>query len=206
MANISDASEIPELSDMSADSSIKTPRLLLQCCCAPCASYVLEYLSPRYEITALYYNPNIEPYEEYAKRGEELQKLLSAAKYPNPVAILAPDYDNAAFKQAASQYADEPEGGKRCAECFSIRLEKTAQLASAGGYDCFATTLSVSPHKNAELLNEIGDRLGAAYGVQHLRSNFKKNDGYKRSIELSKQYSLYRQLFCGCTSSRQRWI
>lgn len=180
------------------------PRLLLHCCCAPCASYVLEYLSPRYAISAFYFNPNIEPPEEYGKRERELRRLISAAEYPNPVTVLEyGEYakDNAAFKIATQALSAEPEGGQRCERCFSIRLEETAIRAKAGGFDCFTTTLSVSPHKNAALLNEIGERLGQKYGIGYLHSDFKKRDGYKRSIELSKQYGLYRQSYCGCMPS-----
>ena len=184
----------------------ETPRLLLHCCCAPCASYVLEYLSPYFNITVLYFNPNIEPLDEYVKRGEELQKLLSAARYSNPVAVMECEYGNDSFKQAAEPFLDEPEGGRRCTVCFELRLGETARLASEGGYDYFATTLSVGPHKNAALLNEIGERMGESFGVRHLASDFKKKGGYQRSVELSKEYDLYRQVFCGCASSRRVWV
>ena len=174
------------------------PRLLLHCCCAPCASYVIEHLSPFFEITILYYNPNIFPGAEYNKRKVELNTLLSLAVYPNSVDILDCAYDSEAFEAVAMQFRDEPEGGQRCRECFMLRLGETAKRAREGGYDCFATTLSVSPHKDAALLNVIGDTLAREYGVEYYQSNFKKRDGYKRSIELSKKYGLYRQTYCGC--------
>ena len=182
------------------ESSVKTPRLLLHCCCAPCASYVLEYLSPSYEITILFYNPNIRPAEEFLKREAELQRLLSLAVYPNRIDMLTCNYDAEAFEAAAAPFWEEPEGGQRCRACFELRLRETAKRAKEGAYDCFTTTLSVSPHKDAMLLNEIGDSLAGEYGVEYLRSNFKKRNGYKRSIELSKQYGLYRQSYCGCKS------
>ena len=177
------------------------PRLLLHCCCAPCASYVLEYLSPFFLITAFYYNPNIMPREEHDRRAGEFQKLLSRADYPNRVEMVVAGHDPGAFEQAASRYGGEPEGGLRCRACFDLRLEGTAKRAASLGFDYFATTLSVSPHKDAALLNEIGDRLAVTYGVKHLRSDFKKRDGFLRSVELSKEYGLYRQSYCGCAAS-----
>ena len=185
-----------ELDDIAA--SGKTPRLLLHSCCAPCACYVLEYLSRFFEITALYYNPNIFPGEEYDKRALELKRLLTCVKYPNRVDLTIADHDSAVFDAAAVSLWDEPEGGRRCKLCFELRLEQTAARAKSGGYDYFSTTLSVSPHKNAELLNEIGGGLSEKYGVKYLYSDFKKRDGYKRSTELSKQLGLYRQDYCGC--------
>ena len=185
--------------DFSVDrDDAEAPRLLLHCCCAPCASYVLEYLSPFYQITILFYNPNIQPLEEHDKRAGELEKLLSLAEFPNHVNMLAVEYDAAAFEFAAIQFRDEPEGGRRCRACFELRLGETAARAGAGGYDCFATTLTVSPHKAASVINEIGGNLAVMHGVKYLDSDFKKRDGYKRSIELSKQYGLYRQSYCGC--------
>lgn len=180
------------------------PRLLLHCCCAPCASYVLEYLSPKFSISVFYCNPNIEPREEYDKRESELRRLIGAVSYPNPVNILEyDDYsaENAEYKEATKALTAEPEGGRRCEACFEMRLEETAVRARAGGFDCFTTTLSVSPYKNAALLNEIGYRLGQKHGIEYLYADFKKRDGYKRSIELSRQYGLYRQAYCGCMPS-----
>jgi len=174
------------------------PKLLLHTCCAPCGSYVLEHLSPSFEITALYYNPNIYPYEEYDKRAAELEKLLSLAEYPSRVELIIAKRNSAAFDAVAAPFGDEPEGGRRCTECFKLRLEETAARAKHGGYDYFASTLSVSPHKDAALINEIGAALSEKYGVKYLNSDFKKRDGHKRSIELSKQFGLYRQSYCGC--------
>jgi len=174
------------------------PRLLLHCCCAPCASYVLEYLSPFFAITALFYNPNIMPREEHDKRAGELGKLLSRTEYPNRVGLVSAQHDPSGFLQAAMPLRDEPEGGLRCRACYEIRLEETARRAAASGFDCFATTLSVSPHKDAQLLNEIGERLAGLYGCEYLVSDFKKRDGFRRSVELSKRYGLYRQSYCGC--------
>lgn len=149
-------------------------------------------------ITILYYNPNIQPEEEYNKRLGEIHKLLSLAEYPNSVDMLETSYDSGSFEMAAKPFLDEPEGGKRCGACIQLRLRETAERAAAEGFDCFATTLTVSPHKNATMINEIGSRLGEDFGVMYLRSDFKKRDGYKRSVELSKKYNLYRQLYCGC--------
>jgi len=146
----------------------------------------------------LLYNPNIQPREEYDKRNGEFIKLLSRASLRNDVDIVTAGYDEAAFKAAAAPFWDEPEGGLRCRECIGLRLEETAARAKSGGYDYFATTLTVSPHKNAALINEIGGGLDEKYSVKYLHSDFKKRDGYKRSIELSKLYSLYRQPYCGC--------
>ena len=181
-------------------SSGETPRLLLHCCCAPCASYVLEYLSPFFEISILFYNPNIFPEDEYYKRKAELQKLLSQASYPNRVDMLDCAYEPEAFAAVATPFLEEPEGGRRCRECFTLRLGETARRAKEGGYDYFTTTLSVSPHKDAAVLNEIGDKLAKEHGVGYLIADFKKRDGYKRSVNLSNQYGLYRQTYCGCVS------
>ena len=183
-------------------SSEKTPQLMLHCCCAPCSSYVLEYLSPFFEITILYFNPNIQPDEEYNKRAAEFKKLLTFADYKNKVDMVTGEYDPAVFKAVAAPFWGEPEGGRRCRACFELRLGETAKRAKAHGYEFFATTLSVSPHKDAALINEIGSELADKSGVKFLSADFKKRDGYKRSIELSKQYGLYRQTFCGCEPSR----
>ena len=153
---------------------------------------------PEYNITVLFYNPNIEPQEEYEKRKKELIKLLDEASFPSDVIMLENEYDNAAFSTAALSLRDEPEGGARCRVCFELRLSETAARAKAGEYDVFATTLSVSPHKDAKLINEIGAQIASEYGIKYLASDFKKNDGYKRSVELSKKYGLYRQEYCGC--------
>ena len=177
------------------------PSLLLHCCCAPCAVYVIEHLVSIYDLTALFFNPNIWPREEYDKRATELRRLATLADYSSGFDLVIADYDTAIFEAAASPYFREPEGGKRCRECFEIRLSETARRAIEGSFDFFATTLSVSPHKDANLLNEIGDAIAAESGVAFLSADFKKRDGYKRSIALSKQYNLYRQAYCGCEPS-----
>jgi len=178
--------------------SAKTPKLLLHCCCAPCASHVLERLSPFFRITALFFNPNIKPREEYDKRAAELLKLLSLAGYVNTVDAIVCEYDPASYDAVAAPFWDEPEGGRRCMKCFELRLGETAMRAASLGYDYFTTTLSVSPHKDAELLNKTGADMAERFGGVYLVSDFKKRDGYKRSVELSKQYGLYRQNYCGC--------
>ena len=174
----------------------------MHCCCAPCASSVLEKLSSDFQITALFYNPNIMPREEYFKRAEEFQKLPLPEGYPHRIDSVVCEYDPGPFIAAAAPFPDEPEGGARCRACFKLRLEETAKRASEGLFDAFATTLSVSPHKNAADINAAGGFLENEYGVEYLYSDFKKQDGYKRSIELSKRYGLYRQTYCGCASSR----
>ena len=176
----------------------KTPRILLHCCCAPCACYVLEYLSPLFEITVFFYNPNIRPREEYDKREAELVRLLSLAEYQNSAQIIKTDYGFSSFDAVAEPFLDEPEGGRRCRACFELRLSETARRAKEDSFEYFATTLSVSPHKNAKLLNEIGGELEGEYGVKYLHADFKKRNGYMRSVELSKQFGLYRQSYCGC--------
>ena len=177
------------------------PRLLLHSCCAPCSSYVLEYLSRYFEITVLYYNPNIYPPEEFGKRLKEQQKLLADMEFVHPVRLVEGRFEPEAFYQAAKGLEQEPEGGKRCEACYELRLREAAREAAAGGFDWFATTLSISPLKSAQKLMEIGERLGREYGVPYLPSDFKKKNGYKRSVELSAQYGLYRQNYCGCVYS-----
>lgn len=174
------------------------PRLLLHSCCGPCSTYVLEYLSAYFTVTLFYYNPNIFPEEEYQKRLQSQEKLLKQTGWAD---LLPSKYDHEEFISAAKGVENEPEGGARCTECFKLRLEKTAQAARDGKYDYFATTLSVSPHKNADLLGQLGEEIGKKYGVAHLPSDFKKREGYKRSIELSKKFDLYRQDYCGCEFS-----
>ena len=149
-------------------------------------------------MSVLFYNPNIEPFTEYAKRKEELIKLLLKSSLTSTVKILESEYDNAVFINAALSLRNEPEGGERCRLCFELRLSETARIAKAGEFDIFTTTLSVSPHKNAKLLNEIGSNVANEYGIEYLKVDFKKKEGYKRSVELSKQYDLYRQKYCGC--------
>ena len=179
------------------------PKLLLHCCCAPCAGSVLERLAPLYRVTVLFYNPNILPREEYDRRAAELYKLPTLAVRPGSDDLIIGNYDADIFEAAAAPFADEPEGGRRCRACFELRLAETAKRAREGGFDFFATTLSVSPHKNAAIINEIGSVLAGESGVPLLRADFKKQDGYKRSVELSKQYGLYRQTYCGCKKSNK---
>ena len=180
----------------------KVPRLLLHACCAPCSSAVLEYLSQYFAITLLYYNPNIAPLEEYQKREAELRRLVSQMKFTHPVELLPCQYDGQAFVQAARGLEGEPEGGKRCEACFRLRLRYAAQEAARLRFDYYTTTLSISPMKNAPLLNQLGEEIGREFGVAHLPSDFKKKDGYKRSVQLSKEYDLYRQDYCGCAFSK----
>lgn len=176
----------------------KKPRLLLHSCCGPCSSYVLEYLSVYFDITLYYYNPNIFPPEEYEKRLQNQVSLLDQTKWAR---LVPSEYDHGEFLIAAKGLENEREGGARCTECFRLRLEKTAQKAKEGGFDYFTTTLSVSPHKNALLLGELSEEIGEKYGVKPLPADFKKRNGYKRSVELSERYGLYRQNYCGCEFS-----
>lgn len=184
----------------------KVPSLLLHSCCAPCSSYVLEYLSKYFKITILYYNPNISPKEEYTKRLEEQKRLISELKTINPISLVECDYDNEKYEEAIKGLENEPERGSRCTKCFRLRLEYTVNKAKSLGFDYFGTTLSVSPYKNSTLLNEIGEELSVKYNIPYLYSDFKKKEGYKRSIELSKVYNLYRQDYCGCKYSKRKDI
>ena len=171
----------------------------------PCSSYVLEYLSQYFCITVFYYNPNIFPESEYTKRILEQQTLISRMRVKHPVSFIAGPYDKDRFYQMAAGLEDAKEGGARCMKCYELRLREAAEVAKAGGFDYFTTTLTISPLKNAARLNEIGLRLAKEYGVSYLVSDFKKKNGYKRSIELSKEYGLYRQDYCGCEfSMRER--
>lgn len=178
------------------------PRLLLHSCCAPCSSYCLEYLSQYFEITVYYYNPNIFPAEEYSRRAEEQRRLIAAMPVKHPVRLEVGEYEPERFYEAAKGLEKLPEGGERCFRCYRLRLEEAAKKAAEGGYDYFATTLTISPLKNAKKLNEIGEELGQIFHVSHLPSDFKKKNGYKRSVELSAEYGLYRQNFCGCVYSK----
>ncbi len=181
----------------------RVPRLLLHSCCAPCSSYVLEYLSNYFEITVFYYNPNIFPEEEYEKRVEEQRRLISGLPAVHPIAFQAGTYEPDRFFEMSRGHEQDPEGGERCFACYRMRLEEAARLAREGGFDYFTTTLTISPLKNAEKLNEIGEELSGIYQVSHLPSDFKKKNGYRRSVELSAQYGLYRQNYCGCVFSRR---
>lgn len=175
-------------------------KLLLHSCCAPCSSYVLEYLKEFFDITVLYYNPNIYPHEEFYKRSEE-QKML--CEKMGGIKVVVSEEDPKIFYDKVKGYENEKEGGKRCFLCYELRLRKAAEYAKENGFDYFCTTLSISPLKNAEKLNEIGLKLEEEYGVKYLLSDFKKKNGYKRSVELSNEYGLYRQNYCGCVFSKK---
>lgn len=182
----------------------KCPKLFLHSCCAPCSSYVLEYLSQYFEIIVFYYNPNIFPESEYANRVREMKRLIqeNEKNYQNKVAFLEGSYDPKVFYAMAKGMEDLPERGERCYHCYELRMREAAKVAVQMGADYFTTTLSISPYKNADWINEIGERLAKEYGVSHLPSDFKKKNGYKRSIELSEQFGLYRQDYCGCIYSK----
>lgn len=194
-----------ELDQLIASLDGRRPTLLLQCCCAPCSSYVLEYLASCFDITAFYYNPNISPEVEYRKRAAELRRLISETGHIPPERYTEGRYDPERFFEMAKGMEDLPEGGARCAGCYELRLRETAARAKELGFDFFTTTLSISPYKDAAKLNAIGERLAGEYGVRYLNSDFKKRGGYHRSIQLSKEYGLYRQDYCGCIfSARNR--
>ena len=178
----------------------KGTRLLLHSCCAPCSSACLERLKDFFKITVLYYNPNIDDEQEYEKRKSEQIRFLKETGYAD---FLDCDHDKQAFEEMAKGYEQEPERGKSCYLCYALRLDKTAQIAKENGFEFFATTLTLSPYKNAEWLNEIGERVGSRYGVNYLCTDFKKQGGYHRSIALSNEHGLYRQDFCGCTFSKR---
>ncbi len=183
------------------------PTLLLHSCCAPCSSYVLEYLSQYFAITVFYFNPNIYPEEEFHKRIDEQKKLISQMKFINPVQFIGSDYSSERFYDTVRGLEDIHEGGERCFACYKLRLDETAKLASDMDFDYFTTTLSISPYKNASKLNEISEELSEIYSVKVLPSDFKKRNGYKRSVEISAEYGLYRQNYCGCVfSMREREI
>ena len=181
----------------------KRPSLLLHSCCGPCSSYVMEYLAQYFDITIFYYNPNISPKEEYEKRVAEIRRLISEMEFLHPVSMVEGEYKPEDFYEMAKGLEDVPEGGERCFRCYRLRMEEAARLAEQGGYDYFTTTLSISPLKNAGKINEIGQELSQIYKVEHLPSDFKKKNGYKRSIELSHEYGLYRQNYCGCVFSKR---
>ena len=179
------------------------PSLLLHSCCAPCSSYCLEYLSQYFKITVLYYNPNLFPAGEYERRVSEQKKLVSALPTKYPVTLVEMKGEPEEFYSAVKGLEHIREGGERCFACFRLRLERAARYAKENGFDFFTTTLTISPLKNAQKLNEIGEAAGVKFGVRHLPSDFKKKDGYKRSVELSKVYGLYRQDYCGCVFSKR---
>ncbi len=178
------------------------PRLLLHSCCAPCSSYTLEYLSQYFAITVFYFNPNISPQSEFEKRFAEQKRLVESLPAKNKIELVKGEYDYNVFLEIAKGLEDVREGGERCFKCYRMRLEQTAALAKEQGVDYFCTTLSISPLKNSQKINEIGFDIAEKYGVKWLPSDFKKREGYKRSIELSREYDLYRQNFCGCVYSK----
>lgn len=179
------------------------PVLLLHSCCAPCSSYVISYLSDYFKITVFYFNPNISEQDEYSRRVEEQKRFIREYKTKNKVSFIEGRYDPEEFFEMAKGLEKEPEGGQRCAKCFRLRLEESARMAKGIGADYFTTTLTISPMKSAPLINSIGDVIGKAYGVKYLFSDFKKNEGYKKSVELSGEYGLYRQDYCGCSFSKR---
>ncbi|WP_244833438.1 epoxyqueuosine reductase QueH [Clostridium sp. BJN0001] len=181
----------------------EVPKLLLHSCCAPCSSYVLEYLSKYFKITVFYYNPNISPKVEYDHRVEEIKRLISSMHFENEVNFVEGKYDTDTFFNMSKGLENLKEGGERCFKCYELRLKESAYLAEKLGMDYFTTTLSISPYKNAEKLNEIGESISKDLNVKYLFSDFKKRNGYKRSIELSKEYNLYRQNYCGCVFSKR---
>ena len=182
------------------------PSILLHSCCAPCSSHVIDTLTNYFNITILYYNPNIEPYEEYLKRKEEEIRFIKEYKNVNKLYIIDCDYDNELYHNTIKGLETCPEGGNRCFKCYELRLEYTANKAKELGYDYFGTTLTVSPYKNSNKLNEIGEMLADKYKIKYLYSDFKKNNGYKHSIEMSKKFNLYRQNYCGCIYSQKERI
>lgn len=179
------------------------PTLLLHSCCAPCSSYCLSYLSQYFRITLLYYNPNIYPEEEYFHRVSEQKRLIEEMETQNPVSFIEGRFNPQEFYSAVKGLEDCKEGGERCFKCYELRLREATEYAQKGGFDYFTTTLSISPLKNAAKINEIGERIAEEYSVKHLPSDFKKKEGYKKSTELSRQYGLYRQNYCGCVFSKR---
>ncbi len=193
--------------DIEMENQIKTipegTKLLLHACCAPCSSAVLERIANHFEITIFYYNPNITEKEEYEKRIEEIKKLISLTHPKYKVSLLEGNYEPDKFFEMAKGLEGEPERGKRCYKCYNLRLEETAKVAEQQNFPYFCTTLTLSPHKNSNWINEIGENLDSKYKTTYLYSDFKKREGYKRSIELSKEYDLYRQDYCGCIFSKR---
>ncbi len=195
---------LDRISQKEAKKEIEVPTLFLHSCCAPCSSYVLEYLCVFFRITVFYFNPNISDTVEYKKRVEEQKRLIDAYNREEkgyPISVIEGEYEPLVFYQMAKGLENCPEGGERCFRCYELRLEETAKRAAEAGSDYFATTLTVSPLKNVSKLNEIGQKMSEKYDVLWLPSDFKKKEGYKRSIELSAQYELYRQNYCGCVYS-----
>lgn len=180
------------------------PTLLLHCCCAPCSSYCLEYLNKYARITAFYYNPNITDENEYRHRINEQERLINEMPMENRASLLEGEYEPDTFLKMSKGLEDEPERGRRCVLCYELRLKRTAEEAAKRGFEYFTTTLTISPLKDAQVLNRLGMVLAERYGVKYLPSDFKKNGGYQRSIELSREYGLYRQNFCGCEFSKSQ--
>jgi predicted adenine nucleotide alpha hydrolase (AANH) superfamily ATPase len=174
------------------------PRLLLHACCAPCLTASLELLTRFFRVDVFFYNPNITPEEEHRKREREVRRLLEIADFAKDVSLISPEYTPEVFAKMAVGYENEPEGGSRCTRCFDLRLSETAKAAGSGDYDFFGTTLTISPHKNAEIINGVCAAAGEKYGVRALPLDLKKRDGYKRSIELCRKFDIYRQNYCGC--------
>lgn len=182
----------------------QVPTLLLHSCCGPCSTYCLEYLSHFFKVTVFYYNPNIYPEEEYYMRVKEQQRFIREFPAKNPISFVEGEFDTARFYEMAKGMEGLKEGGERCFACYELRLRESAEYALAHGFDFFATTLSISPLKNASKLNEIGGKLEQEYGVKYLYSDFKKKNGYKRSTEISNEYGMYRQYYCGCVFSKKQ--
>jgi len=177
------------------------PKLLLHSCCGPCSSYVITYLKDYFDITVIYYNPNIEPKEEYEKRKNEQIKLINQLNVSS-LTLYDTEYENEVYREYVKGHEKDTEGGSRCHLCYELRLRKTVSVAKDNDFEYFGTTLTVSPYKNAYILNDIGKKLSEEYNIKWLYSDFKKKDGYKKSIELSKEYNLYRQDYCGCLFSK----
>lgn len=197
---------IKTIMDMQTETAISKNRLLLHSCCGPCSTACIERLTPDYKITVFFYNPNITEREEYEKRKENQIKFLNlyndTVSEEDKVEFIEGEYIPEEFYEVAGQFADEPEGGRRCTECFKLRLERTAQAALRTGNNLFGTTLTVSPHKNYSLISAIGCELAQKYGLEFLDMDFKKKAGFQRSIQMSKEYGLYRQNYCGCSYSK----
>jgi predicted adenine nucleotide alpha hydrolase (AANH) superfamily ATPase len=179
--------------------SLQKPKMLLHICCAPCSTAVIERLRDEFDITGYFYDPNIHPEEEYIRRLEETKGLYNKLSIP----LIEAQYDAEIWFELTEDFKHEPEGGKRCELCYDMRLEKAAGFAKENGFDIFATVLSISPHKKAEAINNIGRKLAEKYGIKFYEADFKKKDGFKRSLELSREYNLYRQDYCGCVYSKR---
>lgn len=187
------------------ESNEQIPKLLLHSCCGPCSSYVLEYLAPYFEIIVFYDNPNIQPIEEYAHRLAEQRRVIDHISAPHGIRLIEGNYEPMRYVQAVKGLTHLPEGSERCFACYRFRMEAAAALAKEWGCDYFTTTLSISPYKNAERINDIGESIAASVGVAHLPNDFKKRGGYQRSIVLCREWDIYRQHYCGCIFSQREW-